>query len=121
MALDKNDLQQIKSLLDEQSSVFNQKFELLDEKIDAQSVSINHRIEKLDKRIDERIGELHARISLEIKMSLSPLENSLYDIKEELKRLNQRETGDIGGAYNDIADVKKRLAKLERQVAKLEQ
>jgi len=92
MALDKNDLNEIKSLLDQQT-IF------------------------LEKKIDQRVNELQSRTSLDIKLALSPLHNALYDIQEELKRLNQRETGDIGGAYEDIVDLKKRLTQLEHQMA----
>jgi len=121
MAFDKDEIKQLKELFDEQSERFDVKLEGLssqfDDKLESLSVRLDKKLEKQDDKSSKLISDEHSAISLTLRTAIQGVENELEDIKINISRLTEMETGDIRGAYEDIEFLKRRIKSLESKIA----
>ena len=121
MAFDKDEIKQLKELFDEQSERFDVKLEGLssqfDDKLESLSVRLDKKLEKQDGKSSKLISDEHSAISLTLRTAIQGVENELEDIKINISRLTEMETGDIRGAYEDIEFLKRRIKSLESKIA----
>ena len=99
MALNKEELQQLDSLLGD--------------RLDKQRSDLEHHF---DQRLSIRLHQHQSALMVDIQ---SLLQQELEDIRTALKRLYKTESEDVGAAYSDIELLKQRIDKLEKELRAL--
>lgn len=76
-----------------------------------------------DKQELAQLGELldnqRSLITLDVKTLLRPIVQDIEKIKERLDQLFRMINEDVGAAYKDIVILKRKVARMEREIAVL--
>ncbi len=87
----------------------------------------NNELKQLKELFDAQESRLRSVITQDVQSMLNEqelklrtfIQTEINEVKERLDRLFKTESEDVSAAYDEIEKLKKRLAKLERQVALL--
>ncbi|MEA2064714.1 MAG: hypothetical protein U9O66_00235 [Patescibacteria group bacterium] len=129
--LDKNDLKQIKEIIDvsfdDFAIIVNSGFKSVDDRFAKQDRYIEDRFAKQDRYIDDRFAKqdryIEDKIEEKLIEKLSTIKSELFSIKEEIRRLDEKIgkifktlSQDIIAVNNDTQDLKERVLKLEKKI-----
>ncbi|MFA4846450.1 MAG: hypothetical protein WC654_07925, partial [Patescibacteria group bacterium] len=131
MALDKNDLKEIRTIVTEVvagtvpgivtvivTKAIKKNNEAIAEMFEAQNEYIDQRFAEQDKRIDDKFTAQDERIGgrfvLERAEIRQIIQSELIDIKRQVKKLEELEIVDIQEALDEIAGLKNRLTNVEQ-------
>lgn len=76
-------------------------------------------LKQLDHLLGSRFNEQRSLILLDVRTLLRPIINDLEDVKKQLGQIFQALSEDVAVAYKDIEALKKKVARMEREIAVL--
>jgi chromosome segregation ATPase len=125
MALDKNDLKAIGSLMDKKfddfAIVIGKSFGKLTNDINQRFDAVDKRFEQVDNRfesIEKRLNKIELDIG-SVRADIRRIQNDIDDIKEQLDRIEKKTSEDDDAISCDVVDLRTRVEFLEKEVKRL--